>query len=47
MYPIISSIESIEDQEEVINLSNHFNAIPILIKFYEIIVVGQYQASPF
>jgi hypothetical protein len=28
MYPTIPSIDSIENQEEVINLSNHFNATP-------------------
>lgn len=29
IYPTISSIVSIENQEEVINLSNQFNAIPV------------------
>ena len=29
MYPIIPSIESIENQDEVINLANQFNAIPV------------------
>jgi hypothetical protein len=29
MYPTIPRIESIENQEEVINLANQFNAIPV------------------
>jgi hypothetical protein len=29
MYPIIPSIVSIENQEEVVNLANQFNAIPV------------------
>ena len=29
MYPIVPNIASIENQEEVINLANQFNAIPV------------------